>query len=186
MSFKTLVKLVVASLVLFCLFVGAIMFVTYSNQEVVLRTQFGAQQKANEVIYDKVWKVIHQKAGVSAEYSDKFKEIYVQIMDARYGSGDGTLMKWIQEQNPQFDISLYKDLSLAIESNRLEFSRVQQKLIDIKREHDNLRMLFPSSLFLSIKGTKELELKLVTSSRTEKAFETGKDDDVDLFNVKKE
>jgi hypothetical protein len=30
-------------------------------------------------------------------------------------------------------------------------------------------------------GHNELQLKLVTSSRTEKAFDTGKDDDVELF-----
>lgn len=166
------------------LFVGLLLvglFVSYGNKEVALRTQFEAQQKANTVIYDKVWKVIQQKAGVSDQYADKFKEIYTEIMDARYGSGDGTLMKWIQESNPQFDAGLYKDLSLAIESNRSEFSRVQQKLIDYKREHDNLRLMVPSSIFLGLKGVKELELKLVTSSKTERAFETGKDDDVELF-----
>ena len=157
------------------------MFISYNNREVILHNQFNAQQKANEVVFDKVWKVIQQKAGVSDQYADKFKEIYVQIMDARYGSGDGTLMKWIQESNPQFDAGLYKDLSLAIESNRSEFMRVQEKLIDLKREHDNLRMLFPSSVFLSIKGVKELEMKLVTSSKTDRAFTTGKDDDVELF-----
>lgn len=175
------VKMVVWCLVAFFAIVFIGMFVSYSNREVLLRTQFSAQQKANEVVFDKVWKIIQQKAGVSSEYADKFKEIYVQIMDARYDKGDGTLMKWIQEQNPQFDASLYKDLSLAIESNRSEFMRVQERLIDIKREHDNLRMLFPSSVFLTIKGVKELEMKLVTSSKTDKAFATGKDDDVELF-----
>ena len=170
---------------LVALFAGLVLlglFVSYGNKEVALRTQFEAQQMANTVVYDKVWKVIQQKAGVSDQYADKFKEIYTDIMDARYGSGDGTLMKWIQESNPQFDAGLYKDLSLAIESNRTEFATVQKKLIDIKREHDNLRMMIPSSIFLGIKGVKELEMKLVTSTRTEKAFDTGKDDDIELFN----
>jgi len=178
---STVVKLVVWGVVGFFALVLVGMFISYSNREVLLRNQFSAQQKANEVVFDKVWKVIQQKAGVSSEYADKFRGIYTDIMDARYGKGDGTLMKWITEQNPQFDAGLFKDLSLAIESNRTEFMRVQEKIIDIKREHDNLRMLFPSSVFLGIKGVKELEMKLVTSTRTERAFETGKDDDVELF-----
>jgi len=157
------------------------MFITYSNQEVELSTQFSAQQKANTVIYDKVWKTLQQKAGVASQSADAFKNIYASIMDARYDGKDQVLMNWIQEQNPTFDMSLYKDLSLSIEANRAEFANVQQKLIDIKREHDNLRMKIPSSIFLSLKGVKELQMQIVTSTRTEKAFDTGRDDDVGLF-----
>lgn len=179
----------IAPLVIVAVLVAALiglvgMFISYSNQEVDLSTQFSAQQKANAVIYDKVWKVLQQKAGVADQAADKFKEIYANIMDARYDGKDQVLMNWIQEQNPTFDMSLYKDLSMSIESNRAEFANVQQKLIDIKREHDRLRLRIPSSIFLSIKGVKELQMQLVTSSRTEKAFETGVDDDVSLFEKK--
>lgn len=160
------------------------MYITYSNQEVELSTQFGAQTKANSVIYDKVWKTLQQKAGVADQSADKFKEIYASIMDSRYDGKDQVLMNWIQESNPNFDMSIYKDLSLSIEANRAEFANVQNKLIDIKREHQNLRLKIPSSIFLSIKGVKELELKIVTSTRTEKSFETGKDDDIGLFEKK--
>jgi hypothetical protein len=160
------------------------MYITYSNQEVELSTQFGAQTKANSVIYDKVWKTLQQKAGVADQSADKFKEIYASIMDSRYDGKDQVLMNWIQESNPNFDMSIYKDLSLSIEANRAEFANVQNKLIDIKREHQNLRLKIPSSIFLAIKGTKELELNIVTSSRTENAFQTGKNDDIGLFEKK--
>jgi len=166
-------------------FVGLVgMFISYANQEVDLSTQFAAQQKANAVIYDKVWKTIQQKAGVANQAADKFKEIYSSIMNARYDGKDQVLMNWIQEQNPNFDMSLYKDLSMSIEANRAEFANVQQKLIDIQREHNRLRLRFPSSIFLSIKGVKELQMQLVTSTRTEKAFETGVDNEVNLFAEK--
>lgn len=160
------------------------MFITYSNQEVELSTQFSAQQKANTVIYDKVWKTLQQKAGVADQSADAFKNIYSSIMDARYEGKNQILMNWVQEQNPTFDMSMYKDLSLSIEANRAEFANVQQKLIDIKREHDVLRLKIPSSIFLSLKGVKELQMQLVTSTRTEKAFDTGVDDDVSLFEKK--
>jgi hypothetical protein len=103
-------------------------------------------------------------------------------MEGRYGNPANrgqSLMLWIQEKNPEFSIDLYKDLSRSVESLRIEFDISQKKMIDIKRVHDNLRLKFPSSLAMF--GHNELQLKLVTSDRTERAFETGKDNDVDLF-----
>jgi len=152
-----------------------------SNHEIDIRNQAVAQQKANEAVFDKTWKSISQIAQLPMEYASKFKEIYHDIMSERYqGDAKGApLMKWIQEQNPQFSTTLYERVADAVESNRAEFLMVQKRLIDIKREHDNIRMKFPSSIVVG--GRPALEIKIVTSTKTEKAFGTGKDDDVDLF-----
>lgn len=168
--------------------VGLIILVMYfsiSNQEISLRNQAVAQQKANEVIFDKVWKTIQQVAQVADQSKEAFKEIYFGIMQERYdGEAKGApLFKWIQEQNPTFSLELYSKLADAIEANRAEFARVQNRLIDIKREHENLRKMFPGSLFIS--GRQELDIKIVTSIKTEEAFRTGKDDDVSLPMSKK-
>jgi hypothetical protein len=64
----------------------------------------------------------------------------------------------------------------AIEGQRTNFANDQKQMLDIKREHDTLRTTFPGSIFLG--NVKELEIKLVTSTRTENAFSTGKDDEV--------
>ncbi|NJO62634.1 MAG: hypothetical protein HC836_31715 [Richelia sp. RM2_1_2] len=49
----------------------------------------------------------------------------------------------------------------------------------------NLLTLFPSRIFLVTFGGHVLpELQIVTSSRTDNAFQTGKDDDVELFQKK--
>jgi hypothetical protein len=160
--------------------IAAIMFFQLSNKEIDLRSQFDAQSKANTVIYDKVWKTIQQKAQIKADYAGDFKKIYTDIMNARYqGDAKGApLFKWIQEQNPTFSVDLYKDLSQTIEAQRAEFARVQNRLIDIKREHDNLRNKAPSCWFLGAR--KELVLNIVTSSKTENTFATGKEDDISL------
>jgi hypothetical protein len=157
------------------------MGINYSNAEIDLRNQASAQQDSNRVIYDKVWKTIKQKAEITDKYANDFKDIYVSIMNERYeGDTKGSPMfKWIQEQNPNFSVDMYKGLSDAIEANRAEFTRVQMRLRDIKREHDNLRLKFPGSLFVGKRP--ELEIKLVTSTVTENVFETKKEDDVDLF-----
>jgi hypothetical protein len=163
---------------------GSILFygVGIRNQAVELETQFSAQIEANKSTYDKMWKIIQQKAGISQQYASDFKSNFAAIMEGRYGNPANrgqSLMLWIQEKNPEFSIELYKDLSRSVESLRIEFDISQKKMIDIKRVHDNLRLKFPSSLAMF--GHNELQLKLVTSDRTERAFETGKDNDVDLF-----
>lgn len=176
------IKIGIVAFIVGCL--GIVMigstFVGYYNSEARVRNQFNAQQKNLEVVYDETWKVISQTAQVSDQYATQFKEIYVGIMDARYSKGDGTLMKWIHEANPNFDPSLYEKLANAIEAKRATFAREQKKALDIKRTHDDLRTTFPSNLICGSKP--ELELRLVTSTRTSKAFETGVDDEVNLFN----
>jgi len=108
------------------------------------------------------------------------------MMDARYGgdsaSGKETLMKWITESNPTFDVSLYMTLMNTIEGSRNEFTMEQKKLIDIDRELKTMKVTFPNSLVLGRKA--DLEIVLVTSSKTEEAYKTGKDDDIDLFPKK--
>ena len=44
---------------------------------------------------------------------------------------------------------------------------------------------FPSNVLLKVLGFEPIVPKIVTSSRTERAFATGKDDDVDLGLAKK-
>jgi hypothetical protein len=53
-------------------------------------------------------------------------------MDARYKNSSEVMFNWIKEHNPEFNSSLYEDISKSIESERIKFSRVQNKLIDIK------------------------------------------------------
>lgn len=156
--------------------------ISVRNDSVELETAFSAQVEANKSTHDKMWKILQQKAGISAQYSEDFGKNFAAIMSNRYGNPDtrtNSMMLWIQEKNPEFSIDLYKDLSRSVEALRTEFDMVQKKMIDIKRVHDNLRLKFPSSLAMF--GKNELQLKLVTSGRTEKAFETGQDNDVDLF-----
>lgn len=175
--------LVVLGIFLFVgMFFVAIPLISYSNQEVSIRNQVIASQKSNEVIYDRVWKTIQQQAGVSEKYSIDFRNIYKDIMEARNPNGQGTLLKFITESNPNFDSSIFKSLMSSIEGNRRDFEFAQKMLIDKKREHDILLSSFPSGMYLGILGRKPIDIQLVTSERTEKAFKSGQDNNIDLFN----
>lgn len=162
--------------------IGVVTYFNYSNQEIRLTNQMDAQKETNEAFFDKMWKIIQQKAGVSNEYRDAFASIYPDLIKGRYSNGGGQLMSWIVEQNPDFDTSLYRDLSRSIEVERTGFFNEQKKLVDLKREHDNLLQVFPSSLFL--KNRNSQDITIIKSEKTEQVFDIGKEELGNLFSRK--
>lgn len=155
------------------------MYFSYNNQDARLRAQAEAQRGKIEGVHDKMWKVLQQKAQVSNEYKNAFSEIYPALIEGRYSQGDGSLMKWIQEANPNFDTSLYKDLMQSIEIQRTEFAKVQERMLDIIREHNVLLTTVPSKWFVSNK--EQIEYTIISSTRSKTVMTTGLDDDVSLF-----
>ena len=155
-------------------------YFSYNNSEIRLRAQAEAQRGKIEGVHDKMWKVISQKAQITTEYKDAFAKIYPDIISGRYsGNGDGSLMKWVTEQNPNFDTSLYKDLMQSIEILRTEFQKAQERMLDIIREHTTLCTTYPGRWFIS--NTATIEYTIISSTKSKTVVETGIDDDVKLF-----
>lgn len=158
------------------------MSMTYTNQAIGLENQAKAQQEVNKTVYDTVWKTIKQRAQVSEKYESQFKNVYTNIMQERHYDKGGDMFKFVAERNPQFDSTLLQDLGNTIEGQRVRFETSQKMLLDIKREHDNLRQRIPSSWFV---GTRpELKIDIVTSEKTQSTFATKKEDNVDVFGGK--
>lgn len=155
--------------------------IAWSNDEIALRQQVLAQQKVNTTIFDKMWKVISQQAQVSDKYKDSFKEVYQTIMSERYENAKNVTWQWLQESNPQFSSALFERVMVSIEANRNEFALEQKKLIDIGRSHTVMVSQFPGSLWASLLGRSPIDLKIVTSEKTEKAFSTGREDSVRVY-----
>jgi len=151
------------------------------NQAVELGNQFEAQISDNKNIYTKVNNIIFGLANVAETERASFGEIYSDLMGSRAQGTENAMMAWVTEHTPQMSNDLYLQVSQAIEVQRNEFARAQTKMISIKQEHDNLRERFPSSIFMSMFGETELELQMVTSTQTERAFETGVDDNTNPF-----
>jgi len=165
-------------------FILIITGVSASNNEIKLRSQITAQKQVCEAYYDKLWKVIAQKAQVAEQYKSAFQEIYPALIEGRYGNENGgTLMKWITENNPTFDISLYKDLMVSIEAERAGFFMEQKRLIDLNNEHRIIRQSFPASIFIG--GRTDIEIVIVSSAATKKVMETGEENDIDIFKIEK-
>jgi hypothetical protein len=180
MSTKKIIALASAAIVGVTFIILFFMNISIENKEIDLRERTTAQNKKCEAYFDKMWKVLKQKAGVTDQYKETFKEIYPKLIEGRYSQGDGSLMKWIQESNPSFDVSLYQSLMNSIEIERTGFFNEQSLLIDMQREHSVYLKKAPNRWFLE-DGLKPVDVKIITSLKTDEAYSTGKEDDVELF-----
>lgn len=174
MSTSIIVLIIVGVLVL--ILVG--MYFSYNNKEIALRKECEAQKGKIESVHDTMWKIIKQKAQVSDKYKDAFEKIYPDLIRGRYANDQGGMMKWIQEQNPNFDTSLYRDLSQAIEVQRTSFSNAQQRMLDIIRERETLIESLPAKFFISNKS--KIDYEVISSTNTKTIMETRIDDDISL------
>lgn len=149
----------------------------YRNREATLRSQFSAVMAGNKVDYDAMWKIITENFQVAQVERETFANTYEKIVktnDAQSGQTVPGLLLAVGLRPPQVDSALYRKVQDEISSQRTKFSNAQKDALDIKREHDTLRTTWPGSMFVGDRAA--LVVQLVTSTRTEKAFETGKDD----------
>ncbi|MDR2190411.1 MAG: hypothetical protein LBP53_04410 [Candidatus Peribacteria bacterium] len=170
--------------------VGIIVFairISYNNKEIDLRKQIEAEQSVYEQNFDKMYKIIAQTAQVAERNVEVNREaiqaIYPDLIEGRYSQGDGTLMKWIQENNPTWDMQAitetYNKVIASVEVQREGLYMQAKKLRDIVRERESLIEKFPGSLFISNK--EKIKITLISSEHTKEAFKTGEDNEIDIF-----
>lgn len=172
---------ILAAIILVCMGIG------FHNSEVTLRNTITAKQTDNKNQMDAMWKIIEQSGQVAEKDRDSLSTIFKDYASARTGTDSKAIFNWVKEAVPNVQVNsdVFKNLMNVIASQRDGFKFRQTELIDLGREHDNLITKFPGVVFASILGRKHIDLVIVTSSRTENAFKTGKDDDTDVFHDKK-
>lgn len=178
---KTIILIILAIVVLAATYFG--LLINYQSSEVRLRATITQKQKTNEASRDTMFNILKNKAGVLEQHREDFKAIWVDLVGKRYENDKGVLFKWVQEKNPEWDTSLYKDLMVSIEAERHRFLRDQVELASLKVSHDTLLNSPVSGFFLS--GRAPIEITIVTSSGSQEAFRTGTDDEDPLAKPKK-
>ena len=181
MSKKSIITLSIIGLLLFGCIVTFSSYRQLYDQNVELTSKFEAQKGTVALSFDKMFKILKDQAHVTDKAAEAFKGIYVGIMEGRYSKGDGSLMKWITEQNPSFDQTIYTKLMNSIEAQREDFFLEQKKVLAIMEEHENLRNHFWSHLMLG--NIPKFEYLAITSTTTENVVKTGHDD-TDMFQGK--
>jgi hypothetical protein len=163
-----------------------IMLVTTNNTCVRYETTLQASKDVSKSQYDNFWKSVKEVAQVPSQYSGDMQKVYLGLMEGRY-KGKNPLMNWIQESNPNFDASLYKQVQQVIESGRNDFKATQTDMIDKARAYKSYVKQFPTSMLASFVGKPSADFKWsdyepVTSDETANAFETRKDKTLDVFS----
>lgn len=161
------------------LVISVLMYIySVQKEEIALRNQAAAQQNVVLLSHDKMWKVLANKARITKEFSpeDKIKMLE-EVVQGRTG---GTFAKSVQEVDPNFDLSLLKDFSQSVEAEYAVVVDEQKKLLSIVNEHTNVvkdplkkRIVSDNSLIVT---------KLITSTRSQNALETGVDDNVNFLD----
>ncbi|PAD70637.1 hypothetical protein CHH83_02205 [Bacillus sp. 7586-K] len=154
------------------------------GEAINLETKIEAQLKSNESNYDSMWKRFTEMTQVTDIQADQFKDVYTDLISGRYEDTD-LLFKMVQEQNPQLNGEVYTKLQNEISSARIEFDRNQKKLLDIIAEYN--RLVQHRGVVMALITNREpinSDEYIVTSERSEKAFETGKDEAIDLKGEK--
>lgn len=140
-----------------------------------------ACQVDNKNVLDNTRKSIREAAGVSDKEVEALQKIITGYADARgkNSAGDGSLVTVgsVREAVPGItNIETLKNLQNIVVAGRKDWQFAQSKLLDAKREGDDMFNVFPGNIILPIFGKKQIEVKIVTSSETESNFETGTDD----------
>lgn len=150
------------------------------NEHINLKTQIEAKQQDNTANFDAMWKKINQVAQVSDKYKDGLKDVLTAYVEGRKKDSDNLLMDWTKEAVPTFDASIYKQINNVIVASRDDFYNNQKLLIDLSRQHNLLIEQFPNNLYAKFLNIQKIEIKIVTSTKTDQAFETGKEDDINI------
>lgn len=155
------------------------MYISVSNSEIKLRSKIESQEQNIESFYDKMWKILQDKAEVSNQYKEAFKEIYPSLIEGRYGNErGGALMSWITEHNPEFKTELYIELTRSIEAERTGFFIEQKKMIDMVNQHRIMLKTFPNNILI---GKRDPIVYVVISSDSTKDIMKSRVDNRKLF-----
>lgn len=177
----TIAGVVAVGLLVLLFLVGKI---TYSNSEIRLRNQISATQRnlLNEL--DKTMKNISSSAQITEYQMSSIKDIIIGNAQARNTGAGGSLMTMLTESVPNIAPTspVFINMMNLVTGARETFATKQTRILSMKAEHDNLRMLWPSSMFVG--GRPEIIVRIVTSTKAENALATGKDDDDVLFKGK--
>jgi hypothetical protein len=156
------------------------------NNENRIRQAVIAKQRDNTSEMDNMWKKISQVAQVTEGQKNALVEIFNGYAQARSGKGGGgSLATWIHESVPNVDTKTFENLQNIITGSRDRWTMQQKELIDLKREDDTILTTIPSGWICSMFGRTSIDITIVTSSRTEEAFKSGRDDDTQVFPQKK-
>ena len=184
MKNKTIIALVIAGVAAVTAFVFLASGVSIYNDQARLKNLYEMKIKSNEAEFDNMWKKLQQTAQIPDAQKEAFKDVFTSYAKARTVEGQGRVMAWVKEAIPNYNGKIFTKLMNIVIGSRDGWTSRQNELVDIARQYNANLVVFPKNILLPIFGFAKIDPKIITSSRTEETFKTGKDDDVTLFPKK--
>lgn len=150
------------------------------NSQASLKNTYEMKIKDNSSEFDNMWKKISQVCQLADSKKEAFREIFVANSDARTPDGAGKMIYWVKEAAPNLDLKVYDNAQNIIVGSRDSWTFRQKELVGIAEQYNKNLVTFPRNIFLGMFGFQKIDPKVITSGRTEKAFQEGRDDDVSL------
>lgn len=144
-----------------------------------LEQRIDAQYVTNQSNYDNMWKRFKEMTQVTELQAEQFKDVYTGLITGRYEDSE-LLFKMVSENNPQMGTEVYTNLQNAIESGRTSFANDQKTITDIIREYNTqIQRYVILNMFMN-RQQKDAKDFIITSERTQNAFDSGKDDEIKI------
>lgn len=143
------------------------------NTEVELDNRYEAQFNVVETQMDNMRKTLLNQNGVTEEYADTFLEVVQSQAGGR--SGGGLLKLNRESESLGIPAQLYQTMLVSIQGELDDFSRQQNVLTDVWREHTTYCERFPNRFLIG--GQIHPKPQMVTSKITKDAMITGELDD---------
>lgn len=176
---KWVVPTAIGGCVLLFIIIFASWWIGTSNAEVRLRRTIEAKLTDNKNELSNMMQKISQTVQVSDRQAQKTLELVTGYAEARGGVKEGGLVSALHEAIPNQDLKTYEQLIPIITAARDRWTMRQKELIDLKREHDTLRTIFPASMVVG--GRPEIKITVVATAKATRAMETGIEDEEPLF-----
>lgn len=151
----------------------------HRNECVQLEERINAQYVSNKSNYDNMWKKFREMTQVTDLQAKHIKDTYMGIISGRYQDSN-LLFKMVQEQNPNLDTSVYTQLQREISASRQTFDNNQKQIADIVREYNVAVKKYVILSAITGRLPKNMDDYIVTSERTQGAFDSKKDDEIKL------
>ncbi|GAF68300.1 unnamed protein product [marine sediment metagenome] len=150
-----------------------------SNAEVRLRRTIEAKLTDNKNELSNMMQKISQTAQISDRQAQKTLELVTGYASERGGVKGGGMINALREAIPTQTLGTYEKLIPIIMASRDRWTMRQKELIDLKREHDTLRTIFPASIVVG--GRPEIKIVVVATAKATRAMETGIEEEEALF-----
>lgn len=159
---------IIASVVVFCVVV-LIWIMNIFNTEISLDNRYDAQFNVVETQMDNMRKTLMNQHSVTESFAEDFIKVASVQSDGRKGGG---LLKFSTEsQSLGITPELYATMLASIQGELDDFTRQQNTLTDIWREHTTYCEQFPNRFLIG--GEVNPKPEMITSTISKDAMKTG-------------